>query len=104
MSRAVLVLALALLAAPAAAYVFHRLARGLGFLDPPLDRQHEHRRTILVALYALLLFLPVLLYGYGTGWPRAWAFLGIASGLALAVTGALGIRSAFALWRMRHPR
>ncbi len=104
MSRRVLALTLALASVPAAAYAFYRLARGLGFLDPPQDKQHEYRRSILVALYALLLFLPVIFYGFGTGWPRAWALFGIASGLALAVTGALGIRSAVALWRMRHPR
>ena len=38
----------ALLAAPAAGYLVYRLARGLGFLDPPIDLQHELRRTILV--------------------------------------------------------
>ncbi|HKA35800.1 MAG TPA: hypothetical protein VKH43_03220 [Thermoanaerobaculia bacterium] len=103
MSPASIVLAATVVAAPAIAFVVYRLARGLGFLDPAMDKQHEHRRTIVVALYALLLFLPVLFYGFEKQWPRAWVLFGIATGLALAVTSAIGIRSAIALWRLRHP-
>jgi len=104
MNRAILILALALPAASAAVYVFYRLARGLGFLEPAVDRQHEYRRSIVVALYALVFFLPVLFYGFGSGWPRPWVLFGIASGLALAVTGVVGIWSAIALWQLRHPK
>ena len=103
MSRPALTMALALCAAPAVAFLVYRLARGLGFLDPPADKQHEYRRTIVVALYALLLFLPVLFFGFARGWPRAWILFGIVSGLVLAVCAAVGILSAVALWRLRHP-
>lgn len=103
MSRPAVTMALALCAAPAVAFLVYRLARGLGFLDPPADKQHEYRRTIVVALYALLLFLPVLFFGFARGWPRAWILFGIVSGLVLAVCAAVGILSAVALWRLRHP-
>ena len=103
MNRSVLTMLLALCVAPALAYVVYRLARGLGFLEPPSDKQHEHRRTIIVALYALVLFLPVLFYGFEKGWPRAWILFGIATGLVLAVSAVAGVWSAIALWRMRHP-
>ncbi len=104
MNRAVLTLLVALCAAPAVAYVVYRLARGLGFLEPPSDKQHEHRRTIVVSLYAFVLFLPVLFYGYEKGWPRVWILFGIATGLVLAVCAVAGIWSAFALWKLRHPK
>ena len=104
MTPVAVVVLLALLAAPAAAYLLYRLARGLGFLEPTADKQQEHRRTIVVAVYAFLLFFPVLFYGFGKGWPRAWILFGIATGLAFAVTGAAGIRSAVALWKLRHPK
>jgi hypothetical protein len=103
MNRSVLTMLLALCVAPAVAYMVYRLARGLGFLEPPSDKQHEHRRTIIVALYALVLFLPVLFYGFEKGWPRAWILFGIATGLVLAVSAVAGVWSAIALWRMRHP-
>jgi hypothetical protein len=103
MSRAVLILVLALFVAPALAYLVFRLARGLGFLDPPADKQHEHRRTIIVSIYALVLFLPVLIYGSEKGWPRAWILFGMATGLVLAVSAVAGIWSAIALWKLRHP-
>jgi predicted Na+-dependent transporter len=103
MSPASIVLAATVVAAPAIAFAVYRLARGLGFLDPAMDKQHEHRRTIVVALYALLLFLPVLFYGFEKQWPRAWVLFGIATGLALLVTSAIGIRSAVLLWKLRHP-
>ena len=60
----VIVLLAAAVAAPAVAFLVSRLARGLGFLEPPADKQQEYRRTIVVALFALLLFLPVLFYGF----------------------------------------
>ena len=103
MSPPAVTMVLALCAAPAVAFLVYRLARGLGFLDPPADKQHEYRRTIVVALYALLLFLPVLFFGFARGWPRAWILFGIVSGLVLAVCAAVGILSAVALWRLRHP-
>ena len=104
MSPAIVVLVAALVAAPAIAFLVYRLARGLGFLEPPADKEHEYRRTIVVALYALLLFLPVLFYGFEKRWPGAWILFGIATGLALAVTSTVAIRSAFLLWRLRHPK
>jgi hypothetical protein len=104
MSPAIVVLLAAAVAALAVAFLVYRLARGLGFLDPPADKQHEYRRTIVIAVYALLLFLPVLFYGFEKRWPGAWVLFGIATGLALAVTGAVAIRSVFVLWRLRHPK
>ena len=89
--------------APAIAYLVYRLARGLGFLEPPADKQHEYRRTIVVALYAFVLFLPVLFYGFEKRWPRAWSLFGIATGLVLAVSAVAGVWSAIALWKLRHP-
>ena len=103
MSRSLSTMLLAVCAAPAVAFIVYRLARGLGFLEPAADKQHEYRRTIVVALYSLLLFLPVLFFGFERSWPRAWILFGIASGLVLAVCAALGVRSAIALWRLRHP-
>ncbi len=94
---------LALVVAPPLAYLVYRLAVGLGFLEPPIDKQHEHRRTILVALYAFLLFLPVMIYGFEKGWPRAWILFGIVNGLVLLFFAATGIWAARALWRLRHP-
>jgi len=94
---------LAVIAAPVIAYFVYRLARGLGFLDPPVDKQHEYRREIIVALYSFLLFLPVLLYGYEKGWPRAWILFGIFNVLALIFFSVSGVWSARRLWRLRHP-
>jgi hypothetical protein len=102
MSRPMRLLALALIAAPAITYLIYRLARGLGFLDPPATREQEHRRTILVALYAFLVFLPILVYGYEKSWPRVWAIFGIVNGLALLFFAALGTVAAVKLWRLRH--
>jgi hypothetical protein len=93
----------ALLASPAVAYLIYRLARELGFLEPPLDRQHELRRTILAALYALLLILPVFLFGYAQRWPRLWVVFGVFSGLALAFFGLSAALAAWKLWKLRHP-
>ncbi len=102
MSRASLLLLAAILASPAAAYLVYRAAKGLGFLDPPADRQHELRRSILAALYAFLIFLPVFLFGWERRWPRAWIVFGVASGLALVFFAASGLISARALWKLRH--
>src|SRR5262249_3389677 len=103
--RPVLWSPLALLAAPAVAWWIYKLAKGLGFLDPPADEQHELRRTILAALYAFLLFLPILIFGFGRGWPRAWIFFGIMNALALASFSYAGIRAAVraGLGRLRFP-
>jgi hypothetical protein len=102
MSRPALWLLVALLAAPAGGYFVYRLAKALGFLDPPVDRQHELRRAILVSLYCFLLFLPVFLYGFGSGWPRAWIIFGIFVALALVFFAAGGLWAAVQLWRIRH--
>jgi hypothetical protein len=96
-------LVLALLATPALTYLVYRLAKGLGFLDPPSDRQHEYRRTILTALFAFLLFLPILLFGYANDWPRVWRIFGVVNGLALIFFAGMGALAARRLWRLRHP-
>ncbi len=103
MNRPLLWLLVMLLGAPAAGYLLFRLARGLGFLDPPVDRQHEMRRTILVSLYCFLLLLPVGIYGFEKGWPRAWVLFGIVVSLVLVFFSAGGIWAALRLWRLRHP-
>ncbi len=95
-------MALALAAAPAFAYLVYRLAKGLGFLEPPIDRQHELRRTIVLAVYAFLLFLPVLFYGYEKRWPRAWVLFGFVDGLALIFFARSGLWAARSLWTLRH--
>ena len=104
MSRSALWLLVTILAAPAAGYFVYRVARGLGFLEPPVDRQHELRRTILVSLYCFLLFLPVGIYGFEKGWPRVWILFGILLSLALVFFAAGGILAAVRLWRIRHPQ
>ena len=101
--RPMLWMLFALLAAPAIAWWIYKLAKRLGFLDPPADEQHELRRTILAALYAFLLFLPILIFGFGRGWPRAWIFFGIMNGIALAIFAYAGIRAAVRLWKLRFP-
>jgi hypothetical protein len=103
MSRPAIFFLLALLAAPALAYLVFRLARGLGFLDPPLSPEHELRRTITLALYALLLFLSIFLFGWGRGWPRAWIIFAVVNGLALTVFAAIGVVAGARLWKLRHP-
>jgi len=102
-TRSVLALVLALVAAPAAAWLVYRLARELGFLDAPVSAEHEHRRTILAALYALLLLLPAFLFGYARRWPRFWLLFGIASGAALLFFGFAAVLAARRLWKLRHP-
>jgi hypothetical protein len=103
MSRPVLFFVLAILAAPALAYLVFRLARELGFLDPPMNPEHELRRTITLALYTLLLFLSIFLFGWGKGWPRAWIIFAVVNGLALVAFAVVGIIAGTRLWRLRHP-
>ena len=95
---------LALLVTPALAWGVYRLAKELGFLDPPWNPEHEERRTIIASLYALLLFLCVFLYGYANAWPRVWIVFGIANALALVLFAAIGVRAVVRLWRIRHPK
>jgi len=101
--RPVIWMFVGLAAAPAVAYLVFRLAKGLGFLDPPADRQHELRRTIMLAVYAFLVFLPVLIYGFGKNWPGAWILFGILDTAALVFFAGSGIWAARELWRIRHP-
>jgi hypothetical protein len=104
MSRSAVWFLVTVLAAPGASYFVYRVARGLGFLDAPVDRQHELRRTILVSLYCFLLFLPVGIYGFEKGWPRVWILFGILLSLTLVFFAAGGILAAVRLWRIRHPQ
>ena len=104
MNRSALWFLVTILAAPGAGYFVYRVARGLGFLDPPVDRQHELRRTILVSLYCFLLFLPAGIYGFEKGWPRVWILFGILLSLTLVFFAAGGILAAVRLWRIRHPQ
>lgn len=97
-------LVLTLVATPALAYFIHRLAKGLGFLDPPWNQEHELRRPILAALFAFVLFLSIFLFGYANAWPRVWAIFGMVNGIALLVFAALGTTAAWRLWRLRHPQ
>lgn len=103
MSRPALFFALAILAAPALAYLVFRLARELGFLDPPMNLEHELRRTITLALYTLLLFLSIFLFGWGKGWPRAWIIFAVVNGLALVAFAVVGVIAGARLWKLRHP-
>jgi hypothetical protein len=102
MSRAGILLLASLLAAPVVAYLVYGLARGLGFLDPPVSRQHELRRSILAALYALLILFPVFLFGWERRWPRIWIAFGVVCGAALVFFAVSGAAAARELWRMRH--
>lgn len=102
MSRDMRWLLLALAAAPILAYYAYRLARGLGFLDPPWNREHEERRTIVVAMYAFLLSLSIFLFGHGNSWPRVWVYFGIVNALALLFFGALGVAAGRRLWKLRR--
>lgn len=103
MSRPMRYLVLAVLAAPALTYFVYRLARGLGFLDPPWNKEHEERRTIVVALFAFVLFFSIFLFGYANSWPRVWAVFGVINGLALAIFAGAGTLAARRLWKLRHP-
>jgi cell division protein FtsW (lipid II flippase) len=97
-----LLLLAAVVASPVLAYLIYRAAKALGFLDPPLDRQHELRRQILAALYAFLIFLPIFLFGWERRWPRVWIAFGVVSGLALVFFAASGLVSARSLWKLRQ--
>ncbi len=103
MTRSFIWMGLVLLASPGFAWLVYRLARELGFLDLPRDREQELRRTIVIALYALLLFLPVLYYGFEKRWPPAWKIFGSIVTLALVIFAAAGIWSARQIWKIRHP-
>ena len=103
MTRAWQFFVLALVAAPALAWGIYRLAKELGFLDPPWNPEHEERRTIVAALYAFMLFFCVFLFGYANAWPRVWATFGIVNALALVFFAFLGARAGVRLWRLRHP-
>ena len=103
MTRSLLWLLVAIAASPAIAYLIYWLAKELGFLEPPPDRQHEYRRSIALSLYCFLLFLCALLFGFEKGWPRVWIFFGIINGLALMIFGFAGVWSAMRLWKLRHP-
>jgi hypothetical protein len=102
MNRSMALFLLAILAAPAMAYLVFRIARDLGFLDAPINAEHEQRRTIVLALYALLLFLSIFLFGWGKGWPRAWIIFGVVNGLALIAFAVIGIVAGIRLWKLRH--
>jgi hypothetical protein len=103
MTRAQMLLLAAVVASPVAAFYVFRAARGLGFLDPPASREQELRRSILAALYALLIFLPVFLFGWERRWPRVWIAFGVVCGLALVFFAVSGVAAARALWKLRHP-
>jgi hypothetical protein len=103
MTRPMRYFVLAIVVAPALAFAVYKLARGLGFLDPPWNPEHEQRRTIIAAVYAFLLFLCIFLFGYANAWPRVWAIFGIVNAFALLIFLALGVSAAFKLWKMRHP-
>ena len=104
MTRPMRYLVAAVAAAPFVAWGVYRLAKELGFLDPPWNREHEQRRTILAALFALLLFGAVFLFGHANAWPRAWAIFGLIDGLALLFFAGAGLVAGWRLWKIRHPK
>ncbi|MEX0879952.1 MAG: hypothetical protein WEB59_12575 [Thermoanaerobaculia bacterium] len=104
MTRPIRWFLLAVLAAPFVSYFVYRLAKGLGFLDPPWNPEHEHRRTIVAALYAFLLFLSIFLFGYANAWPRVWALFGVVNAITLLIFVGLGATAARRLWKLRHPK
>ena len=103
MSRPMTLLVLTLVATPFAAYGVFRIAKGLGFLDPPWNAEHEQRRTIVVALFAFVLFFAIFLFGHANGWPRVWAVFGVVNAAALLFFAATGYAAARKLWKLRHP-
>ena len=102
MSRPALLLLVTVVASPAAAYVVYRAARELGFLDPPVSREHALRREILAAIYAVLIFLPVFLFGWERRFPRVWIVFGVATGAALVFFAVAGAMAARTLWKLRR--
>jgi hypothetical protein len=104
MSRPMRWLVLAVIVAPFLSWAVYRLAKGLGFLDPPWNPEHEQRRTIVVALYAFLLFLAIFLFGHANAWPRVWAVFGIVNGVTLLIFAGLGVTAVRRLWKLRHPK
>ena len=103
MNRPMRYLVIALAAAPVLTWAIYRLAKSLGFLDPPWNREHEERRTIVAALFAFVLFLPIFLFGYANAWPRVWAVFGVVNAVALLAFGGVGLLAARRLWKIRHP-
>jgi hypothetical protein len=103
MTRQLIWLLVAIALSPLVAWGIYRLARELGFLDPPIDKQHELRRTIIVSLYCFLLLLPTLLFGFSRGWPRIWVLFAAVNLLALGFFGVAGVLSVLRLWKLRHP-
>lgn len=104
MTRPMMLLVVALLATPFATWGIYRLAKGLGFLDPPWNAEHEQRRTIIVALFAFLLFFSVFLFGHANAWPRVWAVFGVINAVVLVFFGAVGVIAGRRLWNLRHPK
>jgi hypothetical protein len=103
MTAQLLWLLVAIAISPLIAWGTYRLSKELGFLDPPVDKQHELRRTIIVSLYCFLLLLPALLFGFARGWPRIWILFGAVNLLVLGFFGFAGVISVLRLWRLRHP-
>jgi len=101
-SRPAFLLLAAVIVSPAAAYLVYRAAKELGFLDPPASREHALRREILAAIYALLIFLPVFLFGWERRFPRVWVVFGVATGAALVFFAVGGAMAARALWKIRR--
>jgi hypothetical protein len=104
MTRPVWMFAAAMVLAVPISIGIQRVAKGLGFFDPPWNPEHRERRTIVASLYALLLTLPLLFLGALLGWPRMWKYLGIINALAAVVFLIAGALAARRLWRMRHTR
>jgi hypothetical protein len=102
MSRPGFLLLAAVIGSPAAAYLVYRAARELGFLDAPASREHALRREILAAIYALLIFLPVFLFGWERRFPRVWIVFGVATAAALVFFAVSGAIAARALWKLRR--
>ena len=102
MSRQAFLLLAAVIVSPAAAYLVYRAAKELGFLDPPANREQALRREILAAIYALLIFLPVFLFGWERRFPRVWVAFGVVTGAALVFFAVGGAMAARALWKLRR--
>jgi hypothetical protein len=103
MTRQLFWVLVAIAISPLVAWGIYRLSKELGFLDPPVDKQHELRRAIIVSLYCFLLLLPALLFGFERGWPRIWILFAVVNLLALGFFGVAGVLSVIRLWKIRHP-